>query len=58
MNLNPRISELEWVYENMNEFLADEEDLGETDIVNRVEPLVEQLKLTINAMKKDAKKEE
>lgn len=51
MNLSKCVEELEWIYENMNEFLKDEEDLGETDVTNRIDPLVVQLRITINKMK-------
>ena len=58
MNLSKRIEELEWVYENMNELLRDEEDLGETDVTNRLDPLAIQLRLTINKMKEKLSKED
>lgn len=58
MNLSKRIEELELVYENMNELLKDEEDLGETDVTNRIDPLVIQLRLTINKMKEKLSKED
>ena len=57
MNLVKIIDELEWVYENMNEYLIDAEDLGATDVVNRIEPSILQLRITIGTLMKELVKE-
>ena len=58
MFLAQRVEELEWVYEKLNNFLLAEENLGEFSIVDKAEPVVVQLRITIDAIKKAIVKEE
>lgn len=58
MILAQRVEELEWVYEKLNNFLLAEENLGEFNIVDKTEPVVVQLRITIDAIKKAIVREE
>ena len=47
------IEQLEWSYHKLHEFLTDAYDLGEKDTVNRIEATIIQLRITIDALKKE-----
>lgn len=53
MRISERINELEWVYEQLNALLEAEECAAEFGMVNRIEPIVVQLRMAIDKMKKE-----
>lgn len=52
-NISKRIEELEWVYEKLNTWLEAEEMTAEFGMVDKIEPLVIQLRITIDKLKKE-----